>query len=122
MDNIPKFIQMKRSKIDNPYFECKNKISINVENYDFELQTENYLKLKSILERFNIQFLHVYGGHLYNYPKLEKQFFMVTTTNPNIFWYKYKSTRHWIIINCQKFHLCNFFKMTDDEIKQLLND
>jgi len=131
LDNIPTHIQTsKHNKITNPYNKGTiNKFYGDVDNFKFDHQEKNYNKLTNKLNEIGIQFCKVYSSTIERKVKNSVQYgttFIVTTTNDNIFWYKYEgkgvgSGYNYILIRGNKIKMTEFLKMDEDDVLELIN-
>ena len=111
-------------KIKNPtkYLGVNNKYQGPLlPDYDFKFQTNNYLKIKSSLEPFNI-----YPTEIYSANRVGKSIFVVCFNNPNILWNKYEgekngSGQNFIYWNQSKINTTIWLLFNNDEIGQIIN-
>jgi hypothetical protein len=132
LDNIPKHIKIgKKSKIANPYNKGNaNKFYGNVADFDFKHQRSNYEELSKKLLEIGVRFDLIWSS------SIERRFtqnsvqygttFIITTTNPSIFWYKYEghsigSGGNHILIGYKKIKVSEFIKLNKDDILKLLH-
>ena len=92
------------------------------EDFDFKHQKDNFTKIKTSLEHFNI-----FPTEIYYAERVGKTMFVVCFTNPNIFWHKYEgeaygSGQNYIYWKSQKINTTIWIKLTPDEILQIFNN
>jgi hypothetical protein len=130
LTGVPKYIEISTTnKVSNPYHKgTLNKFYGNVENFDFNHQKKNYEELSKKLSEVDIRFDKVFSSTIERKIRDSIQYgitFIVTTTNPNIFWYKYEaqgtgSGGNHILIKGQKIKTTKFVELNKDDIQKLL--
>ena len=89
------------------------------EDYDFHHQTENFNKIKELLEPHQI-----YGTEIYSAKRVGKNIFTVLFNNPHLMWQKYEgqgfgSGQNYIFYKEHKIKTTLFVDLTPDEINEL---
>jgi hypothetical protein len=118
--------------ISNEYKKIKNPTKFNGttdkyqgilnNDFDFKYQKDNFEKIKASVEPFGI-----YPNEIYFANRANKSMFVVTWTNPNLFWYKYEgesygSGQNYIYWKQNKHNTSRWISYNTDTIGLILNN
>jgi len=115
--------------IKNEYKSLKNPImkstdnsyqGILNDNFDFKNQKKNFEAIKKLLEPFGIIPQEIYYSELY-----KKSVFVVTWSDPNLFWRKNDSrsigsSQNYIYYKDKEIKTTEWLKLTQQELNQIL--
>ncbi len=116
------WIKNEYTKMKNPANLGNNKYEgLFNEAYDFKYQAKNFNIIKKLLEPYNI-----YPKEIYSSEIEEKPTFIVTWSDPNLFWKN--NVRTTKCMNClnhiyykdKKMNTSSWIKLKEDEIKDFL--
>ncbi len=129
---IPTHIKItNKSRITNPYNKgTANKFYGNVADFDFNHQSKNYEQLTEKLLEINVTFDKISSSSIERHINQSIQYgttFIVTTTNPCVYWYKYESNAfgsggNHMLINGKKIKVTEFLKLSKDNMIKLINN
>jgi hypothetical protein len=130
INGVPRYINTSdKNKIENPYYKgVSDKFFGNANSYKFGSQQTNYEELSKILAEHGIYFDQIYSSTINREVKDSIQHgitFIATTTNPNVFWYKYEgfaqgSGQNYMIIYGKKMKTTSFLKLSKNKIIELI--
>ncbi len=97
-----------------------------VDNFNFEKQTQNYERLKKILARFNIHFELIWEGKFRNEEDKIYSRFLVKSACGRIFWRKYYgmsvgSGQNFMYIDGRKVKTTKILKASNELLYQYFN-
>ncbi|AYV75416.1 MAG: hypothetical protein Terrestrivirus1_290 [Terrestrivirus sp.] len=128
---IPNYVQItNKQKISNPYHKGTiNKFYGDFYDFEFDHQMENFEAISIKLMLVGIKFDKVFSSTIEREFKNTIQYgitFLVTTINPNIFWYKYESKAkgsgyNHMLIKGKKIKVTEFIKLDKDDILKLIS-
>ena len=118
--------------IFNDYKKIKNPIKFKEVNqiyegnlqddFDFKFQQKNFNNIKTSLQIFGI-----FPSEIYLANRVGKTIFVVTWTDPNLFWHKYEgekygSGQNYIYWKSHQIKTTDWIKLTQNNIAHILND
>lgn len=91
-------------------------------DFDFKFQTNNFNKIKSSLEHFQIYPREIYYGLRFG-----KSIFVVCFSDSNLIWQKYEgekmgSSQNYIYWKNKKYNTTHWINFTKEQIGQILNN
>ena len=123
-----KFIKLTdKVRILNPCYNCDvSSFYGEVNNFNFEKQTQNYERLKEILGRYNMHFNLIWEGKFHNEENKVYSRFLVRSACGRIFWRKYYgmsvgSGQNFLYIGGKKVKTTKILKADEQTLNEYFN-
>ncbi len=137
---------LKKIKLTNPLLKVlslRNYEGNDLTNYDWIRQKNNYEQFLGIIQKFGIDTTYIYSAKWSSHTarirmdktiidedmdsKINHHAFILLTSNPHLIWERTDKNEpglsyNWVYYKDKKMKLTDFFKMTEEEIRNMLEE